>query len=69
MNATQYAWVHFCFWHPVQEEMAELAVQKSNFAFSTTEQGSNYTKAMATIASVPFDLAVIPHNINALLCM
>ena len=32
-------------------------------------QGSNYTKVMEAIASVPFDLALMPLNIKALLCM
>ena len=33
-------------------------------------QGSNYTNAVEAIAFlVPFDLALMPHNIKALLCM
>ena len=40
-----------------------------SFPYFVWQQGSNYTKAMEAIASVSFDLALMPHNMKFEPCL
>ena len=43
--------------NPATLPVLEILIQKKKCFFTSADQGSNYTKAMQAIASVPFDLA------------